>query len=162
MKKKHLLLTLLLPSLFLSGCGTNMQTGALFGGGSGAIIGGLAGGWPWAFGGAAIGVLTGGTIGAFLDQNEVKAIKDSAPDTYAKIKTNEERRRAQKTLRAEDYLNKQDIINLKGAGYSDRRVQDVVNVTGSRFAKSDLDELKNNGKTSRGLYKWLSQNATSA
>jgi hypothetical protein len=67
--------SLLLATLFLSGCATNTGTGALVGGGTGAGIGALLGSATGHAGagaaiGAGVGALTGGAIGNSVDEQE--------------------------------------------------------------------------------------------
>ncbi|NDD99262.1 OmpA family protein, partial [bacterium] len=59
-----------LIALSLISCSTNTGTGALVGGGGGALIGGLAGGWEGAAIGGAAGAILGGLIGNAADQKE--------------------------------------------------------------------------------------------
>src|SRR5216684_1545139 len=97
MRQKILALTLAASALAFAGCETpygtpdRTGTGALAGGGigavSGAIIGGASGGHAGAGAliGGAIGAVTGGLIGHSMDMDEQARLRAQAPATYVRV-----------------------------------------------------------------------------
>lgn len=121
--------TLLTPLLALSliSCSTNTGTGALVGGGGGALIGGLAGGWEGAAIGGAAGAILGGLIGNAADQKEKQQqIDNKYPGLSQKLINNEP-------------LNIQDVINLSQQNIPPEEIIRYLKESDSQFSLTSQD-----------------------
>ena len=120
----------LLPAVLGSGCQSNTGTGALAGGGLGAVAGALIAGPRHAAAGAlaggVLGATAGGLTGAAVDNSEKKAAARDA------------------ALRA---LSLEDVVKLTASGASDELIINQIRTTGSVYILSaeQLIWLQNNG-----------------
>lgn len=116
-----------LIALSLISCSTNTGTGALVGGGGGALIGGLAGGWEGAAIGGAAGAILGGLIGNAADQKEKQQqIDNQYPGLSQKLINNEP-------------LNVQDVINLSKQNVPAEQIIRYLKDSDSQFSLTAQD-----------------------
>jgi len=145
MKAKHSIPGMLL-ALALAGCVSpsgqqdNTATGALIGGGSGALIGAVAGRHPGvgaAIGGAA-GVIVGGLIGHSMDQAQQARLQSSAPQTWQRVEQGQP-------------LGIEDVKALTRAGVSDDLIISQIRSTRTVYhlGTGDIIALKNFGVSER-------------
>ena len=153
--KLHLTFVLATSVALLAGCvnpnGTpnNTASGALIGGGAGAItgaaIGGSRNGGQGALIGAAVGMITGGLIGNTMDQQQQEQLRAQAPQTYVRVDqgrpltvpdvkalvqagVNDDVIISQISSSRTVYrLGAQDIIDLHNSGVSDKVVNYMIN-----------------------------------
>lgn len=120
-------LVISLIALSLISCSTNTGTGALVGGGGGALIGGLAGGWEGAAIGGAAGAILGGLIGNAADQKEKQQqIDNQYPGLSQKLINNEP-------------LNVQDVINLSKQNVPAEQIIRYLKDSDSQFSLTTQD-----------------------
>ena len=113
--------------LTLVSCSTNTGTGALVGGGGGALIGGLAGGWGGAAIGGAAGAILGGLIGNAADQKQKQQeIDNNSPGLSQKLINNEP-------------LNVQDVINLSKQNIPPEQIIRYLKESDSQFTLTKQD-----------------------
>jgi hypothetical protein len=113
--------------LTLVSCSTNTGTGALVGGGGGALIGGLAGGWGGAAIGGAAGAILGGLIGNAADQKQKQQeIDNNYPGLSQKLINNEP-------------LNVQDVINLSKQNIPPEQIIRYLKESDSQFTLTKQD-----------------------
>ena len=131
--KKQCFLLFAMIGLLMS-CESKTGTGVLIGGGSGALIGGLAGGGTGALIGAGAGVIVGGLIGASLDNADQKQLKRENQQTYDRVDKNEQ-------------LSVHDIISLHNANISDDKIIDLIKKTKSHYTldKYQMSALRDAG-----------------
>ena len=162
--KPNLSISAVCVTLLLAGCISpngqmdNTGTGALIGGGSGAIIGASVARHPGvgaAIGGAA-GVIVGGLIGHSLDQAQQARLQSSAPQTWQRVEQGQplgledikalSRSGVSSELiisqihasRTVYHLSTADIISLKNAGVSERVIDTMINTPSSAMAQPPL------------------------
>jgi hypothetical protein len=130
------------PAVFLTGCATNTGTGALAGGGLGALTGALVGGAVGRPGaGAAIGAGLGGATGALIGN-----------DMDAKEKREERLAAQAAAARAPGGpLTTIQVGSLVRQGVSDDVIITQIRTTGSVFnlGSTDIQWLKENGVSDR-------------
>jgi len=147
--KKHLAtLAAATLAVVLTGCvnpdGTQNYTGsgALMGGGigalSGAAIGGSRHGGPDALIGAAVGALAGGLIGNSMDQEQQARLRAQAPQTYARVD------HAQP-------LSIADVKALARAGISEEVIINQISASRTvfRLSAEDIIDLRDSGVTDK-------------
>ncbi|MBP9842275.1 MAG: hypothetical protein KBC64_07645 [Simkaniaceae bacterium] len=127
-----------LSLLLLNGCETKTQTGALVGGGSGAIIGGAVGGGQGALIGGAVGVIGGAVVGSALDDADRQRVEQQNPRTLNRVDNGEE-------------LSIHDIIALHASGVSDEKIIELIQKTGSHYTLNTykIQRLKEAGVSDR-------------
>jgi outer membrane lipoprotein SlyB len=142
--KLHLTFALATSAALLAGCeypnGTpnNTASGALIGGGAGAItgaaIGGSRHGGEGALIGAAVGALTGGLIGNAMDQQQQERLRAEAPQTYVRVDQGQP-------------LTPADIKALVKAGVSDDVILSQIQGSHTVFhlSTADIIDLHNSG-----------------
>jgi outer membrane lipoprotein SlyB len=135
-------------SMVLTGCvnpdGTQNYTGsgALMGGGAGALtgaaIGGDAHGGQDALIGAAVGAVAGGLIGNSMDREQQARLQAQAPQTYARMDQGEP-------------LSLADVKALGRAGVSEDVIISQIEATHTvyRLSAADIIELRNAGVSDR-------------
>ena len=125
----------------LLSCESKTGTGVLVGGGTGALVGGLAGGGTGALIGGAAGVIAGGLIGAALDNEEQKNLKRESEQTYERVDKNEQ-------------LSINDIINLQKAKVSDDKIIELIKKTNSHYTldRHQLGMLRDCGVSEKVIY----------
>ena len=140
MKKNAFLLIALIGPLLLS-CESKTGTGVLVGGGTGALVGGLAGGGTGALIGGAAGVIAGGLIGAALDNEDQKNLKRESEKTYERVDKNEQ-------------LSIEDIISLQKAKISDDKIIELIKKTNSHYTldRQQLGMLRDGGVSEKVIY----------
>ena len=138
MKKTSPILILSLASTLFIGCESKAGTGAITGGALGLGVGGLAGRGTGAAIGAGAGAIVGGLIGASLDANEQRSLKEQSPQTYRRVDQG-------------DRLSVNDVIHLSNAGISDSKIIDLIQKTNSRFTLNSyqIDKLRDAGVSER-------------
>jgi phage tail tape-measure protein len=144
--QKTLISSLLVLSLI--SCSTNTGTGALVGGGGGALIGGLAGGWEGAAIGGAAGAILGGLIGNAADQKQKQQqIDNDYPGLSQKLINNEP-------------LNVQDVINLSKQNVPPEQIIRYLKESDSQFTltKQDCKTLCRKG-VADSVVKYMSNGA---
>jgi uncharacterized protein YcfJ len=117
---KHFLIYGGVAALLLTSCETKTQSGALIGGGSGAIIGGAVGGGQGALIGGAVGVIGGALIGSALDDADRQRVEQQNPRTLNRIDNGEE-------------LSIHDIIALHASGVKDDKIIELIQKTNSHY-----------------------------
>ena len=143
--KPHLLtLALAASALVWAGCeypnGDPNYTGsgALIGGGAGAVtgaaIGGPRHGGEGALIGAAVGALTGGLIGSSMDQQQRERLRQQAPQTYTRVDQGQP-------------LSVADVKALAQAGVSDDVIISQIrnSHTVYHLGAADIIDLRNAG-----------------
>ncbi len=148
MKRFKLFFMIMITTVFLTGC-TTLQgrpdytaSGALAGGATGAIIGGLS---DHSGVGALAGAVVGGIIGHGMDQAQEEQLRSQSPQTMANVEQGkplsvsdvEALSRAGisdnliisqiRNSRTVYYLNAQEIIALKNAGVSETVINFMIN-----------------------------------
>jgi len=159
MKLQILILALVVPAIGFTGCeypnGDPNYTGsgALVGGGAGAVtgaaIGGERHGGEDALIGAAVGALAGGLIGNSMDRQQQERLRQQAPQTYARVDQGQPLSVADvKALAAAGisdnviisqirnshtvyHLGAADIIDLRNAGVSNPVIDFMINTPGT-------------------------------
>lgn len=156
MKSQALVLIFATSAVVLTGCqypnGEPNYTGsgALIGAGTGALIGGANGrGGNGSLVGAAIGAVAGTLIGNAMDEDQRERLRARAPQTYVRVEqgqplsvadvkamaqagVSEEIILAQvRNSRTVYRLSASDIIDLHGAGVSDRIIDFMINTANS-------------------------------
>jgi len=162
MKLQVLTLALVASALMLAGCeypnGDPNYTGsgALVGGGAGAVtgaaIGGEQHGGEGALIGAAVGAVAGGLIGHSMDQQQQQRLRQQAPQTYARVDQGQplsvgdvkalaaaglddnviiSQIRNSRTIY---HLSAADIIDLRNAGVSNPVIDFMINTPGTSGA----------------------------
>ena len=159
MKRQILTLALGASAIVLAGCeypnGDPNYTGsgALVGGGAGAVtgaaIGGERNGGEGALIGAAVGVVAGGLIGHSMDQQQQQRLRQQAPQTYARVDQGQPLSVGDvKALAAAGvgdnviisqirnshtvyHLSAADIIDLRNAGVSNPVIDFMINTPGT-------------------------------
>ena len=126
--QKTLIYSLLAISLV--SCATNTGTGALVGGGGGALVGGLAGGWGGAAIGGAAGAILGGLIGNAADQKEKERNQQQIDSQYPGL--------SQKLMNNEP-LNTQDVISLSKQNIPPQQIIAYLKESRSQFSLSKQD-----------------------
>jgi outer membrane lipoprotein SlyB len=121
-------------AILLASCESKAGTGALVGGGGGAIIGGAVGGWQGALIGGAVGTVGGAIIGAAMDASDRRTMEDNNPETMRRIDN-----RQQLTL--------QDIKNMSRNGLSDETIMNQIKATDSTYSltSDQITDLKRSG-----------------
>ncbi len=122
-------------ALLLASCESKAGTGALAGGGLGALSGGLiTHSATGAVVGGAIGAAAGGLIGYALDEQDRKTMQQNSPNTLQKIDNKEQ-------------LDIQDVENMSKNGLSDDVIINQIKSTESVFhlTTDQIIELKNAG-----------------
>ena len=155
MKLKTLILVLVAPAIVFTGCeypnGEPNYTGsgALVGGGAGAVtgaaIGGEGHGGEGALIGAAVGAVAGGLIGNSMDRQQQERLRQQAPQTYARVDQGQPLSVADVKALARAginddviisqirnshtvyHLSAADIIDLRDAGVSNRVIDFMIN-----------------------------------
>ena len=124
--------------LILTGCETRTQSGALIGGGSGAIIGGAVGGGQGALIGGAVGVIGGAMIGSALDDADRQRVAEQSPRTLNRVDNGEE-------------LSIHDIIALHSSGVSDEKIIELIQKTNSHYTLNTykIQRMKEAGVSDR-------------
>jgi outer membrane lipoprotein SlyB len=153
--KLHLTFALATSAALLAGCEypngepNNTASGALIGGGAGAItgaaIGGSRHGGEGALIGAAVGAITGGLIGNTMDQEQQERLHAQAPQTYVRVDqgrplTVADVKALVQSGVSDDViisqissshtvyrLGAQDIIDLHNSGVSDKVINYMIN-----------------------------------
>lgn len=135
---KTLLTSILAACLFLSGCASKTQTGALTGAVIGTGVGAAAGGAKGAIIGGAAGLVTGAVVGHYLDEQDRKVLEKSSPKTIQKIDHNQS-------------LAIQDIIKLTQAGVSDDKIIQYIQErkTTYNLTQEQINKLKHGGVSQR-------------
>ncbi len=127
---------------FLS-CETKAGTGALLGGGGGAIIGGALGGGTGALIGAGAGAVGGAIIGATLDASDRDKLNDSTRKRYD----------------SGEPLTVDDVIAMYKAGISEDKIIGAINGNGTyQLTSDDVRKLKNVG-VSQNVIKSMRENS---
>ena len=155
MKWHPLILAVAAASVLVTGCETpegtpdNTGTGALIGGGIGAVtgaaIGGPEHGGEGALIGAAEGLIAGGLIGHQMDQEQQARLRAQAPQTYVRVEQGQPLQVADVKAMAQAgvsddviisqiisshtvfHLSASDIIDLHNSDVSDRVVNYMIN-----------------------------------
>lgn len=176
MKRKALILSVAGLAVGLTGCvnpdgsQNNTASGALIGGGigalSGAAIGGSRHGGPDALIGAAVGALAGGLIGNSADREQEARLRAESPQTYNRVDQGAPLSLADvkalaKAGISEDviinqiknshtvfHLTSADIIDLRDAGVTDKVVNYMINTPTTVGATSE---------TTRGTTTYIQQ-----
>jgi uncharacterized protein YcfJ len=122
----------------LFGCETKTGTGALAGGGLGAIAGGAAGGGQGALIGGAVGAVAGGLVGAALDEQDRKVMERTSPRTVDRMDRSEP-------------LTVNDIIKLSQGGVSDESIIHYLQQTGTTYnlSQAQIRRLQDAGVSQR-------------
>jgi outer membrane lipoprotein SlyB len=159
MKLQILILALVVPAIGFTGCeypnGDPNYTGsgALVGGGAGAVtgaaIGGERHGGEGALIGAAVGALAGGLIGNSMDQQQQERLRQQAPQTYVRVDQGQPLGVADVKALARAgvgdnviisqirnshtvyHLSAADIIDLRNAGVSNQVIDYMINTPGT-------------------------------
>ncbi len=133
------ILKMTFPFVFLLGCSTHTGTGALVGGGLGAMGGAaITGSGTGALIGAGLGVAAGALVGAVLDAEDRKALDRESPRTTRKIDRGEQ-------------LSTTDVKKMSKAGLSDDVIIHQIDATHSVFhlSSADIIDLKKAGVSQR-------------
>ena len=132
------LITITLASVVLAGCESKAGTGALVGGGGGALIGGLAGGGTGALIGGAVGAVGGAIIGWTLDEHDRAVMEQKSPNTLRRIDNGEQ-------------LSVQDVKNMSRNGLKDDTIINQIKATNStyRLTADQIIDLKKSGVSQR-------------
>jgi len=159
MKRQVLILAVAALATGLTGCEypngdpNYTGTGALVGGGAGAVtgaaIGGERNGGDGALIGAAVGIVAGGLIGNSMDQQQQERLRQQAPQTYARVdqgqplSVNDVKALAQagvgdnviisqiRNSHTVYHFNAADIIDLRNAGVSNQVIDYMINTPGT-------------------------------
>ena len=157
-------------ALVLTGCqypngepnntGTGALTGGAIGAASGAILGGRDAGAGALIGGA-IGAIAGTIVGSSMDQEQREQLRAQAPQTYVHVEQGQPLETADvkalvKAGVSDDtiiaqiqnshtvyHLSAADIIDLHGAGVSDKVVNFMINTANSSSATSSTTVVEN-------------------
>ncbi len=131
--------------------GTGALAGGAIGAFSGAVLGGNHAGEGALIGGA-IGAITGGLIGHSMDQEEQERLRAQAPQTYARVEQGQPLAladvKAMMSANVGDdviisqiqsthsiyHLSAADIIDLHGAGVSEKIIQYMINTADTASA----------------------------
>jgi len=106
-------------ALLLASCESKAGQGALIGGGTGAVAGGLIGGnVEGALIGGAVGAAAGGLIGYSLDQQDREIMEQRSPQTLNRIDNNEPLTIYDVEQMSQNGLNDEVIINQIKATHS--------------------------------------------
>lgn len=136
---KHTLVALgLCTAVLLTGCESKAGTGALVGGGGGALVGGLAGGGTGALIGGAVGAVGGAIIGYTLDEHDRAVMEQRSPQTLKRIDNGQQ-------------LSVQDVKNMSRNGLSDETIMNQIKATNSTFnlTSDQIIDLKKSGVSQR-------------
>lgn len=162
MKRIHVLTFAVATSaIVLTGCQypngqpNNTGSGALIGGGIGAMTGAAFGGRDAGAGaliGGAIGALTGTIIGSSMDEQQRERLREQAPQTYVRVQQGQPLATADVKALAQAgvsddviiaqiknsgtvyHMSAADIIDLHNAGVSDKVVDYMINTASSPAA----------------------------
>ena len=137
--KQFALVFLCFVTFFVSGCSTNTGIGVLSGGGLGAGIGVvLGGGGGGALIGSAAGLITGGLIGAVLDEQDRKVVSKTSPRTIDRMDRGEP-------------LTLNDVIKLSQSGVSDEAIISYLVETHSIYdlSRTQIRRLQSSGVSER-------------
>jgi len=125
------------------GCETRAGTGALLGGGGGAILGGALGGGTGALIGAGAGAVGGAIIGAALDASDRDKLGDDTRRRYD----------------AGEPLTVDDVIAMQKAGIGEDKIIGSINGNGTyQLTSDDVRKLKNSG-VSQNVIKSMRENS---
>jgi outer membrane lipoprotein SlyB len=136
---RHFILFTVTTCLTLTSCESKAGTGALVGGGIGAVGGGLITHSPTgALVGGAIGAATGAVVGAALDSSDRSKLNSQSPHTVRKIDQGEP-------------LSVSDVKKMSKAGLSDDVINSQIDATKSVFhlSTADIVDLKKSGVSQR-------------
>lgn len=135
---KYSLMTLAAATLFLGSCESKAGTGALVGGGGGALVGGLAGGGTGALIGGAVGAVGGAIIGATLDAHDRDVMQERSPNTLSRIDNGQQ-------------LTIGDVKNMSRNGLSDDTIINQLKATNSTYnlSNSQVRDLQDAGVSQR-------------
>jgi outer membrane lipoprotein SlyB len=165
MKKYTITLASAALAVLLTGCVTqegtpdNTASGALVGGGigaiSGAVIGGPRNGGAGALIGAAAGAIAGGIMGHSMDLDQQQRLRAQAPQTYVRVEQGQSLSTADVKALAKAgvsddviisqirnshtvfHLSTSDIIDLHGSGVNERVIDFMINTPSSVGNVSD-------------------------
>ncbi|MFI5334816.1 MAG: glycine zipper domain-containing protein, partial [Chlamydiales bacterium] len=128
------LIALSLVMVVLASCESKAGTGALVGGGGGALVGGLMGGGTGALIGGAVGAVGGAVIGYTLDEHDRAVMQQRSPQTLRKIDQGEQ-------------LSLQDVKNMSRNGLKDDTIISQIQATNSSFrlTADQIIDLKKSG-----------------
>ena len=155
MKMPYLVLTVASSAVLLTGCENpdgsqnNTASGALIGGGFGALtgaaIGGNRHGGEDALLGAAAGAIAGGLIGNAADQQRDAQIRSQPPQSYTTTTTT-----TTTTIQAQP-MSLADVKALARSGAGEDLIISQINTTHSIYHLSagDIIDLRNNGVSDR-------------
>lgn len=132
------LITITLASVVLAGCESKAGTGALVGGGGGALVGGLMGGGTGALIGGAVGAVGGAVIGYTLDEHDRATMQQKSPNTLNRIDNGQQ-------------LSVQDVKNMSRNGLKDDTIINQIKATNSSYSLSadQIIDLKKSGVSQR-------------
>jgi uncharacterized protein YcfJ len=135
---RNIALTVAALSLIIGACETKTGTGALAGGGLGAIAGGAAGGGKGALIGGAVGAVAGGLVGAALDEQDRKVMERTSPRTVDRMDRREP-------------LTVNDVIKLSQGGVSDDSIIRYMQQTGTTYnlSQAQIRRLQDAGVSQR-------------
>lgn len=161
MKKHELVLAVLAAAVLLAGCespydgspdrtGTGALAGGAIGAASGALIGSASGhAGQGALIGSAVGLITGGLIGHSMDQEQQARLRSQSPQTYQRVEQGQPLGLADvkamakagisdeviisqiRTTHTVYHLSAADIIELNGAGVSQKVIDFMINTATS-------------------------------
>ncbi len=123
-------------AVFLGGCETNAQTGALVGGAGGAGVGGLIGSMSHARAGE--GALIGGAIGVvggYMVGNEMDKAEQRKADAYGRPVS-----APRQAVSQDQRVTKNDVINWTRQGIHDNVIIDRIERSGTVFRLTAADE----------------------
>jgi uncharacterized protein YcfJ len=129
---------LLVATMTLTACATNIGTGAIAGGILGAGSGALMGNGKGALIGSAVGVIGGGLIGVALDMQDRKVMERSSPRTVDRMDRTEP-------------LTINDVIKLSQGGVSDDTILKYMDESHSIYnlSQAQIRRLQEGGVSQR-------------
>lgn len=132
------LIAVTLATVVLAGCESKAGTGALVGGGGGALVGGLMGGGTGALIGGAVGAVGGAVIGYTLDEHDRAVMQQKSPSTLNRIDKGEQ-------------LSVQDVKNMSRNGLKDDTIINQMKATSSTYSLNadQIIDLKKSGVSQR-------------
>lgn len=135
---KNATLGIIALSFIFCSCETKTGTGALAGGGLGAVVGGAAGGGRGALIGGAVGAVAGGLVGASLDEQDRKVMERSSPRTVDRMDHGEP-------------LTVNDVIKLSQGGVSDDSIIQYMQQRGTTYnlSQAQIRRLQDAGVSQR-------------
>ncbi|MBM3183947.1 MAG: hypothetical protein FJZ64_01405 [Chlamydiae bacterium] len=124
--------------IIFSSCSTNAGTGLFAGGAVGGGAGLIAGGGSFTLLGMAAGMVSGGLVGAIVDQQDRKILEQSSPRTLGRIDKGEP-------------LTLNDLIKLSQSGVSDDAIIQYLRAIKSAYSltQTQVRRLRDAGVSER-------------